>query len=287
MRKTAYEKVIVIGYGKIAGQILEEAEKKKEAYGYEVSYLEYEKEPFGTTREIGGKLGIPCYLIEDREKLTDFFLSIHEKCLIISASNNYLFPVSLTDNSRFTIVNFHNALLPKFPGRNAPSWVIYEQEKETGITWHYVTRRVDSGDIIVQKKCEVGPDIRAYQLAAQLMQLAYDGFTENFEAILEDNVDMQRQNVDPYRKMYKSTECPGDGRFSMDDNPEDIYRLLRATDYGKYGIFPPITSEYQGRKIRISRYRKVPAEKIEDKPGVLNLPLGDDCWLKLAYTELI
>lgn len=286
MRKTVYEKVVVIGCGKMAGQVLEEVDRKREEYGYKTFYVEHEKELFGVTRQIASNLKISCCLIEDKKKLSDFFLGIEDRCLIISAGNNYLFPASVTDKPNYTIVNYHNALLPKYPGRNAPSWAIYEKEKETGITWHYVTSQIDGGDIIVQKKCAIEPDVRAYELAAELMQLAYKGFVEGFEAILEDRADVKHQNIDSHRKMYKSTECPGGGKFSLDDKPEDIYRLMRATDFGKYNIFPSITTEYQGKRIRIIRYRKIPSEKKEDKSGVLNLPLGDGFWLKLVFAEL-
>lgn len=287
MSNTVYKKIIVIGYGKITGQILEEVERRKKTYGYSVVYVEYEREPIETTQKICENLGIPCCLIEDKKELTDFFLNIKERCLIIGASNNFLFPACMTDDPHYTIVNFRNALLPKFAGRNAPSWAIYEQEKETGITWHYVTQQVDGGDIIVQKKCAIEPDIRAYELADELMRLAYEGFVEKYEAILEDSVKIQQQLGVVNRRIYQSGGFPRNGIFSMDDAAEDIYRLMRAADFGKYGIFIPVTSEYQGKKIRIVRYRKIEIEKMVDRPNVLYLPLGNGFLLQLTWVELI
>lgn len=49
-------------------------------------------------------------------------------------------------------INRHNALLPKNRGRLTPFWVLYNNEKETGVSIHFVERSIDSGDIIVQKK---------------------------------------------------------------------------------------------------------------------------------------
>lgn len=281
-----YKKVIVIGYGKITGKIIELVSKRKEDYGYSVEYVEHEIEPFGVSRGICNDLGIPFYRIEDRKVLTEFFENIKEKCLIISASNNYLFPSVLTDDPHYTIINFHNALLPKFPGRNAPSWAIFENEKVTGITWHYVTNKVDGGDIIIQKSCDIDSDIRAYRLADELMCLAYEGFVEKFEEIIEDRVVAKKQKITSKRKLYKSTDYPGNCQFKMEDSGEHIYRLLRAVDFGKYGIFPPVTTIYQQKRIKILRYHKISSEKIEEKPGILYVPLSEKKILKLAWIEI-
>ena len=144
MSKTScYKKVFIIGYGKVVDEIIKYVYQRQKEYGYLIEYIEYETEPFKIAGKICSELGIPCCRINDKRELTDYFLHMADRCLIISASNNYLFPAKITENPDYTIINFHNALLPKFPGRNAPSWVIFENETETGITWHYVTKKID------------------------------------------------------------------------------------------------------------------------------------------------
>jgi len=58
---------------------------------------------------------------------------------------------------KFGVLNRHNALLPKNRGRLTPFWVLYNYEKETGVSIHFVNAGIDSGDIIVQKKFEIVP----------------------------------------------------------------------------------------------------------------------------------
>tara|TARA_B100000963_G_scaffold328362_1_gene316787 strand:- start:580 stop:1362 length:783 start_codon:yes stop_codon:yes gene_type:complete len=53
------------------------------------------------------------------------------------------------------IINRHNALLPKNRGRLTPFWVLFNKEKETGVSIHFVDEGIDSGDIIIQKKFDV------------------------------------------------------------------------------------------------------------------------------------
>lgn len=280
-----YERVIIIGHGKIAGEVIKHVYKSQKKYNYCMAYIEHEKASFQSVIGICNRLNVPYYNIEDRKELINYFLSITSKCLIISAGNYYLFPKIITENPNFTVINFHNALLPEYPGRNAPSWAIFENEKETGITWHYVTRQVDAGDIIIRKKCEITPDIKAYELSEKLMRLAYEGFSEKFDEIIENCASVEKQVLPAKRKIYKSTDIPGMGRFHLDDSPEYIYRLLRAVDYGKYSIFPQVMTRYQKKDIRINRYRKVLSDEVEEKAGRLYVSLDEKYSLKLSWSE--
>ena len=60
------------------------------------------------------------------------------------------------------IINVHPALIPKYCGKsffgsNVHKAVLEAGEKETGMTIHYVDESVDTGEIIVQKKCSIDP----------------------------------------------------------------------------------------------------------------------------------
>ena len=147
-----------------------------------------------------------------------FLQKVSQKVLIISVNNNFIFPAKLISNENVVIINFHNALLPELPGRNAPSWAIYEGKKTTGITWHYVAEEIDAGDIIIQKKCIIDDDVKAYELVASQMKLASDAFKECFDDILHGVVQTKKQMVPAHRKIYKSFEIPGNGKINLADS---------------------------------------------------------------------
>lgn len=281
--KTIFEKIVIIGYGKVTGEVLSYVRERQPDYGYSLEFIEHEVHPFGITGKICEEEGIPFARIEDKKELAAYFYSIQEKTLIVSASNNYLFPRSLVEKDNITIINFHNALLPDYPGRNAPSWVIYRGEKETGITWHYVTAGIDEGNIIIQKKCAIGADTKAYELAEQLMSLAYDAFKESFDAVVTGQMQAIPQGTSPGRRMYRSCEVPADGFFEITQDAEEIYRLLRSVDYGKNEIFPCMQTVIDGKRAEVLRYRKVNAEKYKEGggEGFLFLPLGENWMLKM------
>ena len=53
------------------------------------------------------------------------------------------------------IINIHPSLLPKYKGLNTHERVIKNNEKFSGCTVHYVTDKLDSGEIILQKKVKI------------------------------------------------------------------------------------------------------------------------------------
>ena len=52
----------------------------------------------------------------------------------------------------YKIVNIHPSLLPKYKGLNTYKRVLKSGEKYSGCTVHFVTSKLDSGKIILQKK---------------------------------------------------------------------------------------------------------------------------------------
>ena len=53
------------------------------------------------------------------------------------------------------IINIHPSLLPKYKGLNTHKRVINNNEKYTGCTVHYVSKSLDAGKIILQKKVRI------------------------------------------------------------------------------------------------------------------------------------
>ena len=53
------------------------------------------------------------------------------------------------------IINIHPSLLPKYKGLNTHTKAINNKDKFSGCTVHYVTAKLDSGKIILQKKVKI------------------------------------------------------------------------------------------------------------------------------------
>ena len=67
------------------------------------------------------------------------------------------------------IINIHPSLLPKYKGLNTHVRAIKNKDKLTGCTVHYVTAKLDSGKIILQKKIKISAGDNPSSLAKKVL----------------------------------------------------------------------------------------------------------------------
>lgn len=90
--KTCFQRVLVLGYGKAAGDILKYIADRRSDYAYQLEFIEHEIHALSVTENICTERGIPFQRIPEKAVLARYLDGIAEKTLIVSASNNFLFP---------------------------------------------------------------------------------------------------------------------------------------------------------------------------------------------------
>lgn len=90
------------------------------------------------------------------------------------------------------IINIHPALLPKYGGKGMYGMHIHESvkqnnDKETGITIHYVNERYDEGNIIFQKRTTINPKDTPNDIAAKIHKLEYKYFPIVIDGLLRSD----------------------------------------------------------------------------------------------------
>ena len=68
------------------------------------------------------------------------------------------------------IINIHPSLLPKYKGLDTHARAINNKDKFTGCTVHYVTTKLDSGKIILQRKIKVSARDDPISLANKVLR---------------------------------------------------------------------------------------------------------------------
>ena len=89
------------------------------------------------------------------------------------------------------IINVHPSLLPKYSGgmdTNVHSEVLRNNDHETGCTVHFVTEEVDSGPILVQKKCSVNKKDTISSLKEKVQKLEGEAFIEAIKTLSNKGV---------------------------------------------------------------------------------------------------
>ncbi len=91
------------------------------------------------------------------------------------------------------IVNVHPALLPKYGGKgmygdHVHTAVLAAKEAESGITIHFVDEGVDTGKIIVQKKCSINADDTVESLRERVQVLEREWYPKTLQKLHEEQL---------------------------------------------------------------------------------------------------
>ncbi len=76
---------------------------------------------------------------------------------------------SFIKNFNGTILNIHPSLLPKFKGLNTHERVLKKKEKYSGCSVHFVSAKLDSGKIILQKRVKISKNETTNTLAKKIL----------------------------------------------------------------------------------------------------------------------
>ena len=111
--------------------------------------------------------------------------------LLILAGFMWLVPPAIVAAFNNKIINIHPALLPNYGGKGmygdfVHQAVIENNEKESGISIHYVNEHYDEGDIIFQAKCEVASTDTANSLAEKIHLLEHQHYPVIIEKICDN-----------------------------------------------------------------------------------------------------
>jgi phosphoribosylglycinamide formyltransferase-1 len=114
------------------------------------------------------KYNIPTQFLDPKNKTREEYdqevskiLTQYQVDLVILIGYMRILSLQFVTNWRDKIINIHPSLLPAFAGGmdlDVHQAVLASGVKETGCTVHVVTREVDAGPIVVQKKCQVLKD---------------------------------------------------------------------------------------------------------------------------------
>ena len=152
----------------------------------------------------------------------------YECDLFVSMSFNQIFRGGLINLPPLKTINCHAGKLPFYRGRNILNWALINDEKEFGITVHYVNEGIDTGDIIIQR-CYPITDEDNY---ATLLERAYEGCATNLydaiKAIQKNNVTVIAQESIHPLGFYCSARRAGDERLDWNQKSRDVFNFVRA-----------------------------------------------------------
>lgn len=184
----------------------------------------------------------------ENEKLDDFIFIQKIKNLkadiAVVCSFNYKIPKVLLDSVKEGFINIHPSLLPEYRGANPYSSVIINNEKETGVTLHFMDESFDAGDIITQKRMPVSEIDTMGTLFNKLNILGLDMLLETLKQYENAPLSRQKQPIGIFKKGKAMKE--GDIIIKYENSSAQIERHIRALN-----PFIPAQTSFRGNVMKI------------------------------------
>jgi methionyl-tRNA formyltransferase len=136
---------------------------------------------------------------------------------------------SILEAARCGGINLHPSLLPKYRGANSIPWAIINGEKQTGITFHWMTENFDEGAILLQESYDISTNDTAFSLFYKSIVLG----TKHLVSAIDAALGREKGTPQPAGGSYFSRQLPFDGYVDPTWPNAKIERFIRAM------YFPP------------------------------------------------
>ncbi len=157
--------------------------------------------------------------------------------------------------------NLHGSLLPKYRGRCPVNWVLIHDERESGVTLHYMEEKPDRGDIIAQRRVPITDDDTALTLFHKLTGAAAALIRDTYPLLRAGRAPRIPQNHTA--ASYFGGRRPEDGRIDWAWPARAIFNLVRAVTHPYPGAF----TSWQGRRLYVWEARPVEAAPVTPAPA--------------------
>src|SRR5258707_8803594 len=114
-------------------------------------------------------------------------------CVVIIAYGQII-PARLLPIPKLGWINLHASLLPKYRGAAPINWAIVNGETRTGVTTMRIDAGMDTGEMLLQREVEIGPDETAPKLAIRMAELGAPLMAETLRGLAAGTITPKAQN---------------------------------------------------------------------------------------------
>ncbi len=148
--------------------------------------------------------------------------------LYASMSFNQILRRPILDATPGGFINCHAGALPFYRGRNPLNWALINGEDRIGVTVHHVDDGIDTGDIIVQRFADVGPDDSYADILDRAFPLCAEVMLEALQALAAGRATRQPQSAIHPVGFYCGRRSDGDEWIDWTWSSERIHNFVRA-----------------------------------------------------------
>lgn len=146
--------------------------------------------------------------------------------LMVTAAFGQILSKENLESARLGCVNVHASLLPKYRGSSPIQWAVINGEKETGITAMLTDIGVDTGDILLQEKLEIGENETAGELFERLAVLGAETLIKTVKQI--ENGTVTRKKQDESKATHYPMLDKQNAFIDFNKTAEEIHNFVRG-----------------------------------------------------------
>lgn len=137
-----------------------------------------------------------------------------------------ILPPAVFDLPRYGTLNIHPSLLPKYRGPAPLAWALINGDDETAVSIIRITRKVDAGGVLLQRRIKLDYQETAGELSDRLGPVGGELVLEAIEKLKNDNLSLIPQDESLVTKAPKLVK--EDGLIDWSRNAFDIHNLVRG-----------------------------------------------------------
>lgn len=149
-------------------------------------------------KEFALEKGLTVYQPEKVRKNEEFIekiKSLNPDVICVVAYGKIL-PKEILEIPKYGCINVHGSLLPKYRGAAPIQWAVLNGDKETGVTTMYMDVGMDTGDMILKEKVEIGEDETTGELWDRLSKIGGKLLVETLKQIEDGTAPREKQGED-------------------------------------------------------------------------------------------
>jgi methionyl-tRNA formyltransferase len=139
-----------------------------------------------------------------------------------------MLPQVIWEMPKFGTINIHASLLPEYRGAAPINHAIINGEKETGVSSFLIQKEIDTGDILMQKACEIKSNDTAGSLHDKLKLLGADLIVETLNLLEIGSIKKSKQPTSTATHKIAPKLSTENTKIIFNQPAEKVYNFCRG-----------------------------------------------------------
>jgi len=197
-----------------------------------------------------------------KDKQSQTQLALLNPDVMVVAAYGQILPKSILQIPKLGCLNIHASLLPRWRGAAPIERAILEGDRETGISIMQMNEGLDTGDILLDKKCMISNHETAQTLHDTLSNIGANAILETLNIFPTLKARSQQNNDATYAEKVTKDEAQIDWHQSA----EQISRAIRAFNPRPIAYTNAMAKQFKNRVLRIIK-AEVVNKQTTNSPG--------------------